>query len=75
MELGAADERIRPVERVCIKSLWLYVALSSLLFNASSVPFLPALLKFKLALKQACRKSVHGDPAFTVGLLDGQQTS
>ena len=74
LELGAADKRIRPVERVCIKSLWLYVALSLLLFNASSVPFLLALLKFKLALKQACRKSVHGDLASTAGLLGGQQT-
>lgn len=43
LELGVADKRIRPVERVCIKSSWLYVALSLLLFNASSVPFLLAL--------------------------------
>lgn len=45
-----------------------------LFFNASSVSFLLAPLKFKLALKQACRKSVHGALVSMVALLVGQQT-
>lgn len=43
--------------------------------NDSSVPFLLAPLKFKLALKQACRKSVRGALASMAGLWGGRQTS
>lgn len=45
-----------------------------LFLNASSVPSLLAPLKFKLALKQACRKSVPGALVFMVALLADQQT-
>lgn len=63
------------MKRVCANSFSLYLAPSFLFFNASIFPFLLAPLKFKLALKQACRKSVHGALASMVGLLGGQRTS
>lgn len=71
LEMGRAGKGIRQVERISVNSLWLY----PLLFLNASIPFLLAPLKFKLALKQACRKSEHGALASTAELLGGQQTS
>lgn len=53
-----------------VKSSWLSRTPSMILFCS----FLLAPLKFKLALRQACRKSVHGALDSTVALLVGQQT-